>query len=185
MLAVLMIISGVFLRLVPHVPNFAPISATALFGGAYLNKRSVLIVPLAAMVISNYLLLYINPFGNPMVDISHIQPITHMFHPTTLYVWGSFTITGLFGIWLKNNKKPSNIVAASLVASLQFFLITNFGVWAGGMYSRGIDGLFQSYIMGLPFFKWTLLGDLFYTGVFFASFEIASKVVKQPILKLF
>ncbi len=177
-----MIIGGVLLRLMPHIANFAPISATALFGGANLNKRFAILIPLIAMAISDYLLLYINPFGNPMIDFSHIQPITAMFHSTTLYVWGSFAISGLIGNWLKKHKKPSYIVAASFLASIQFFIITNYGVWAGGMYNRGSDGLMESYIMGLPFFKWTLLGDLFYTGVFFSSYELALRMGKKTYL---
>lgn len=179
MLALFMIVGGVLLRLTPHLANFAPISATALFSGAYLSKRFAILVPLIAIAISDYLLLYVNPFGKPLVDFSQIKPVTAMFHATTLYVWGSFVISGLIGIWLKNHKKPSYIVAGSFLASLQFFLITNFGVWAGGMYSRGLDGLLQSYIMGLPFFKWTLLGDLFYTGVFFGSYELALRTNKR------
>lgn len=182
MLAVFMIIGGVLLRLTPHVANFAPISATAIFGGANLNKRFAILVPLIAMAVSDYLLLYVSPFGNPMVDFSHIQPITAMFHSTTLYVWGSFVISGLIGIWLKSHKKPSYIIAASLLASIQFFVITNFGVWAGGMYSRGLDGLMESYIMGLPFFKWTLMGDLFYTGVFFGVYELAIRTAHKSNL---
>ncbi len=173
MLAFFMILGGVFLRLTPHIANFAPISATALFGGAYLNKRFALLVPLAAMAISDYLLLYINPFGNPVVNFSHVQPISAMFHSTTLYVWGSFIISGLIGIWLKKRIKPSNVIAASFLTSIQFFVITNFGVWVTGMYSRGLDGLAQSYMMGIPFFRWTLMGDLFYTGVFFGAYELA------------
>ncbi len=182
MLALLMIVGGIFLRLTPHIANFAPISAAALFGGAYLNKRFAILVPLVAMAISDYLLLYVNPFASPMVDFTHVQPITAMFHTTTVYVWGSFTLSGLIGIWLKNRTKPSNIIGASFLASLQFFLITNFGVWAGGMYSRGPDGLFQSYIMGLPFFRWTLLGDLFYVGVFFGAYELANRIARKEKL---
>lgn len=180
MLAMVMILGGILLRLTPHIPNFAPISAVAIFGGANLNKRFAIWVPLIAMAISDYLLLYVNPYGNPVFDISSIQPIKAMFHSTTLYVWGSFIISGLIGIWLKGHKKkPSNIVGASFLASLQFFLITNFGVWAGGMYSRDLGGLLESYIMGLPFFKWTLLGDLFYTGVFFGTYELAVRLTRK------
>ena len=173
MLAILMIIGGVLLRLTPHMPNFAPIAATALFGGAYLSKRFALLVPLVAMAISDYLLLYIHPFQSPMVDFGHVYPITALFHATTVYVWGSFVVSGLIGMWLKKHKKPVFILSACLLGSIQFFLITNLGVWAGGMYSRGIDGLLQSYLMGLPFFRWTVLGDLFYTGVFFGAYEFA------------
>lgn len=181
MLAVLMIFGGVILRLAPHVPNFAPITATALFGGAYLNKRFAIFVPLIAIAISDYLLLYFNPYGNPMFDFSKIHPLTAMFHSTTLYVWGSFIISGLIGIWLRTRKKPQYIIGATFAASLQFFLITNFGVWAGGMYSRGLDGLLQSYIMGLPFFKWTILGDFFYTGAFFMIYEFVAKFVSKKL----
>ncbi len=179
MLAVLMIIGGVLLRLVPHMPNFAPIAATALFGGAYLNKRFAILVPLLAIAISDYLLLYINPFGNPVFDLSTIHPLSAMFHDTTVFVWGSIMVAGLIGMFLKNRKKPSNVLASSIANSVQFFLITNFGVWAMGAYSRGLDGLMTSYIMGLPFFRWTFLGDLFYTFVFFGAYELAYFVAKK------
>lgn len=170
-MTILMIIGAVLLRLVPHLPNFAPITALALFGGTNLGKRFAIFVPFSVIALSDYLLLYINPFGG--LDFSRIHPITGMFHSTTIYVWGSFVISGLIGIWLQKHKRPAFVIVASLLASLQFFLLTNFGVWAGGMYSRGMDGLMQSYIMGLPFFRWTLLGDLFYTVMFFGTFELA------------
>jgi len=173
MLALLMIVGGVLLRLTPHIPNFAPIAATALFGGAYLNKRFAIAVPLIAMAISDYLLLYIHPFQSPYADFSHVYPITAMLSTTTPFIWGSFVISGLLGMWVKNHKKPVYILGACLVGSIQFFLITNFAVWEGGMYARGLDGLMQSYIMGIPFFRWTVLGDLFYTGVFFGAYELA------------
>lgn len=179
MLAILMIVGGIVLRLSPHIANFAPISATALFGGTYLNKRFAVLVPLIAIIISDYLLLYVNPFGNPIINFSRIQPLSAMFHSTTLYVWGSFIISGLIGIWIKNHKSPSNIILGSFLASVQFFLITNYGVWSGGMYSREFDGLIESYIMGLPFFKWTFIGDLFYTSVFFGSYELAASTNKR------
>src|SRR3989338_11352794 len=135
-----MILGGVLLRLIPHIPNFAPITGMALFGGVYLNKKYALIVPLLTMLVSDYFI---------------------GFHATMPYVYASFLISGLIGLWLKKRRKPSNIILGSFLASLQFFLITNFGVWMGGAYSRGLDGLMQSYIMGLPFFQWTLMGDLF------------------------
>ncbi|MBI3485420.1 hypothetical protein HY025_00585, partial [Candidatus Daviesbacteria bacterium] len=141
-------------------------------------------IPLITLVISDYLLLYINPFGNPSLNFTQLQPISSMFNSTTLYVWGSFAISSLIGIWLKQHQKPSLIVAASFLASIQFFLITNFGVWASGMYSHDLSGLLESYLMGLPFFKWTLLGDLFYAGVFFGSYKLAINIAKRAKLNL-
>ena len=44
------ILSASVMRLVPHPPNVTPIAAMALFGGVHFaNKRTALLVPLAAM----------------------------------------------------------------------------------------------------------------------------------------
>jgi len=174
MLAVLMIIGGVLLRLTPHIPNFAPIAATALFGGTYLSKRFALVVPLIAMAISDYLLLYIHPFQSPYVDFSHVYPITALFYPSTFAVWGSFILVACIGMWLKNHKNVKNIIFGSLMSSVLFFLITNFGFWlTNDMYPKTFNGQIEAYIMALPFFRWTVMGDLFYTGVFFGAYELA------------
>lgn len=52
------------------------------------------------------------------------------------------------------------------------------------MYERGLNGLIESYAMGLPFFRWTLLGDLFYTVVFFGTYELAIRVNKKSRLEI-
>ncbi len=189
MLAIYIIILGVLLRIVPHAPNFAPIAATALFGGAYLKRRYAIILPLITMLVSDYLLLYFHPFGpGPLASFNHIYSPTVLFGWSNIYVLGSFVLIGGIGMWLKNHKNARNVIGASLVSSVLFFLITNFGVWAGGMYDRNISGLATSYIMGIPFFRNTLAGDLFYTGAFFGSYELVKVILarKSPaLLKLF
>lgn len=181
MIEITTIVGGVLLRLIPHLPNFSSVNATALFGGSHLKKRYSLIVPLIVMALSDYLLLYINPFRNPAVDFSRLQPISAMFHPTTLYVWGSFLLSGLIGRLLVRNRNIVRIGAASLASSVQFFLITNFGVFTGGYYGSGLRGLMATYYSGLPFFRWTVLGDLFYTAVLFGSFALAKKLEGKTI----
>ncbi len=180
MLVLFMIIGAILLRLVPHMPNFAPIAALGLFGGTYLNKKYAIILPLVAMAISDYLLLYIHPFQSPMIDVSHLYPLTALFHASTFAVWGSLSLSVLIGMWLKNHKNIQNVIFGSLFSSVLFFLITNFGFWlASGLYPKTIDGQITAYIMALPFFKWTLLGDLFYTGVFFGAYELALKAAHR------
>lgn len=177
---VLIIFVAAILRLVPHIPNFAPITAMALFGGVYLNKKYALVVPLLAMIISDYLLLYINPFSQHPFNFSHLYPPQALWYGNTLLaVYGGFLISGLIGLWLKKHKTVKNIFFASLAASLQFFLITNAAVWLGGMYDRSILGLWESYVAGIPFFRYTLMGDLFYTGVFFGGYEFVIRLVKS------
>ena len=159
----LVILMAVILRLLPHLPNVAPIAAMALFGGAYLNKKYALVIPLVALFLSDIFL---------------------GFYQGMIFVYGSFLLTGLIGLWLKNHKSFLNIILASLTSSVLFFLITNFGVWFTGiMYPKSFSGLMESYLMGLPFFRNTLLGDLGYVGLFFGSYELVRILVKQSALK--
>ncbi len=154
-MAFFFILAAAVLRLVPHLPNFVPIAALALFGGAYLNKKFALIVPLLAMLASDIFLGFYNPW-------------------IMLSVYGSFVLIGLVGLWLKNHKTIANVVGASLFGSIIFFLATNFAVWAvpHSFYPRTLQGLMESFIMGLPFFRNTLLGDLFYVTMMFGLYEL-------------
>lgn len=176
-LPLIIIFTAALLRLVPHLPNFAPIGAMALFGGTYLSKKYSVPAIIATLLLSDYLLLYVNPFIPNWIDFKTLYSPTALIHSTTPFVYGSFLLNVLIGWFIAKRKSAPTVVGASLVASIQFFLVTNFGVWAMGAYSRGIDGLIQSYIMGLPFFKYTIMGDLFYTALFFGSYEIAASII--------
>jgi hypothetical protein len=161
---------GVAGRLVPHMPNFAPVTATALFCGAYMTRRQSFFALAAVLLASDYLLLYIKPYGGTSFD--HFYAPWQLWHSTLPFIYGSFAISGLIGWWVKSRDASGYVVAAALVCSVQFFLISNAGVWAAGMHDRGLAGLMQSYTMALPFFRGTALGDLFYTSVFFGGFEL-------------
>ncbi|HEX5368697.1 MAG TPA: DUF6580 family putative transport protein [Dehalococcoidia bacterium] len=165
----LLIVVGVVARLVPHIPNFAPVTATALFCGVYMNRRLSLVAPALVMALSDYMILYINPYGH--TSFSHFYAPWLLWHSALPFVYLSFGVSALVGWYTKSHRSGGVVVAAALLCSLQFFLITNAAVWIDGMYSRGIDGLYQSYVAALPFFRGTALGDLFYTCVFFGLAE--------------
>lgn len=162
-------------RLLPHMPNFAPITAMALFGAVYLSGRYAFIIPLTAMLISDYLLLYVSPFSSAMFNFSQIYSPLSLFHSTLPVVYGSFLISGMVGLWLKNHKTPVYIVLAAAFCSIQFFLLSNGAAWMAGMYDRSIIGLWEAYVAGIPFFQGTLLGDFFYTTLLFGAYELALK----------
>lgn len=149
------ILLAVVARLVPHPPNFAPIGGLALFSGSHFKKKIALLIPLAAMLISDVFL---------------------GFHNTMIYVYASFFLAVLIGRLIKNNRWRS-LALASLTSSVLFFLITNFGVWLSySMYPKTLAGLFQSYLMGLPFFRNTILSDFFYTFSFFYGYQFLSNL---------
>lgn len=156
------ILFAVILRLLPHPPNVAPITALALFGGVYLNKKYALIIPLIALLISD---MFIG------------------FHDTMIFVYGSFLISGLIGHYLKNHRNILHIATGTVLSSLLFFLITNLGVWiVGSMYPKTVSGLMQSYYMGIPFYRNTLIGDILYTGLFFAGYELLRGYLMRMIV---
>lgn len=150
----LFILIGVLARILPHPANFTPITAIALFGGAYLTKRQSYVIPVLIMFLSDLVI----GFDSYNMRIS---------------VYGSILIGVLLGSWVKKNKSSLTIIKASLIASTIFFIITNFTVWAfGTMYTKNITGLINAYLYAIPFFKNTLLGDLFYSGIFFGGYEL-------------
>jgi len=126
----------------------------ALFGGAHMEKREALILPLAAMVISDLL-----------IGFDSI--------PMRMTVYGSFLAIVFIGSLLKKSAKAPNVASASLASSLLFFLTTNFAVWAqGNMYPKTAEGLASAYYYAIPFFRNTILGDLFFTGLFFGAYYL-------------
>jgi hypothetical protein len=159
--AVIFILIGAGLRIIPHSPNFAPIGGLALFGGAYFSKKTALILPLAAMVISDVFIGY--------------YEAGLMF-----FVYASFLIYAVLGFWLKKNKKWQTIGGSAILGAILFFLTTNFAVWAfTPWYAKTFSGVIQCYLMALPFFRNTLLGDLFFTAVFFGAYETAKLLIKK------
>jgi hypothetical protein len=156
----IIVLAAALSRLIPHPVNFAPIAAMALAGGVYLDKRSAMIIPLAALIISD---LFIG------------------FHNTILFVYGSFALIGLMGLWLKSHKKPLPVLCTALSSSIIFFVITNFGVWltgGGWFYPKTWQGLVECYTLAIPFLRNTIAGDLVYTVVLFGLFETAEYILR-------
>jgi len=153
MIIALIILVAAAIRLIPHYPNFTPIAGMALLGGSYFsNKKTAFIIPFVAMFLSDII------FG---------------FHSTMWAVYLSFALIVMIGFSLRQSKKIYNIFLASVSASVLFFVITNFAVWiSGGIYPMSSSGLIECYIAAIPFFHYTLLGDLFYSGIFFGIFEL-------------
>lgn len=150
LLAVLAIVG----RLLPHPPNFTPVGSAAMFGGAKIGRPWNYLLPVGIMLLTDIFL---------------------GFHRTMPYVYASFIAI----VWLGEkflSKKPSlgRVASFSLLGSLLFFFVTNFGVWIqGDMYALTTAGLIRCYVMALPFLKMTLAGDLIYSLGFFGLYALA------------
>jgi hypothetical protein len=151
---VTMIMAAAASRLIPHPPNFTPIAAIALFGGAqFANKRAAFLVPLAGMFLSDLV------FG---------------FYAITPVVYGSFALTVCLGFWVRQNRSGQRIALAVVASAILFFVLTNFGVWAmGNLYPKTTAGLVDCYVAAIPFFRNMLLGNAFYSALFFGGLALA------------
>lgn len=150
------------IRLADILPyNFTPIAAIALFGGAMFSSRSLaFVIPLAIMFISD---LFIG------------------FHDLMWAVYAGFLAIVLIGQVVRKRPNILTGLAGALVGSVLFFLITNAAVWYGSPhYAQTFGGLLNSYALGLPFFRGTLMGDLLFTGAFFGIYELAK--LRFPVL---
>jgi len=166
------------LRLAPHPWNFTPVGAIALFSGAMVrDRRLAFLFPVLVMFATDAII---------------------GFNKLSALVYASFVLSVLIGRAVvgprfsasQRAKRESQsdsarnvktralprIAAATFLGSLQFFLITNFGVWAFlGSYPRTSAGLAACYLAGVPLFWNTLAGDAVYTTLLFGAFFLAER----------
>lgn len=172
-LACIILIAGLS-RLLPHPPNFTPIGAMALFGGAYFaNRRTALLVPMLALWLSDLIL---------MNGVYAYQENFVFFYGGFYWVYGTFILIVLMGSMIKK-VRPFQVLTASLSASILFYVISNFGVWLGSsMYPQTLTGLLSCYVAGIPFFGNTIAGDFLFSSLMFGCLEMAK--YKFPLLSL-
>jgi hypothetical protein len=173
---ILMIVLAALSRLLPHPPNFSPVEAMALFGGAYFAKRWMgIVVPLVAMLLSDIALGLIN--GG-----LYLQHFTSL---SFLLVYACIALSSVMGFGMRGKVNALRVMGYSLAGSVVFFVVTNFGVYLTATSMPGsaacIAGVIPCYISAIPFFKWTVLGTLFYSVLMFGGFALLR--IKLPNLQ--
>ena len=144
------IILAVLSRLVPHPPNFAPITGISLFSSKKINNKLFgVFLPIIPLFISDL-----------FIGISFIN----------IFVYLSFIIIHFLG-----SISPKIDVKTVFLSSVIFFILTNLGVWYLG-YPKNIEGLITCFTLAVPFFVNTILGDLFYSFILFRSYKAAEKI---------
>jgi hypothetical protein len=161
-----LILLAILTRLIPHAPNFTAMSAVALFGSAYYDKKIMaFLVPLTAVFISDLKL------GGLYKGVE--------------WVYASYIVIALLGFLLRNKVTMTRVLILSVISSLSIYIISDFGVWLGTIYPHNWQGFTACYIAAIPFLRNWLLGDLFYGGLLFGIFYLAQlkfpKLLKQRI----
>lgn len=158
------------LRLV-QTYNFNPIGGISLFAGNKIQGPVSWFLPLIIMLVTD--LILIGPLKQKGFD---------SFSLMTGMVYLSFLIYVAIGKYLMAGGKIANLALGSILGSTQFFLITNFAVWAGAegvIFTRDFAGLLKCYVDGIPFFGNSLASDLMYTGAIFGIHSLLLKITSK------
>ncbi|MBM3283954.1 hypothetical protein FJY90_06990 [Candidatus Gottesmanbacteria bacterium] len=159
--AAFIIILGIIFRTVWHLgPNIEFVTAATLLAASYLGRKWAIIVPLSIMIITDFLI------GNTNIYI---------------FTWSAYAAIGIgayYNLKFKILNLKYKIITAAvmgILASLWFYLWTNFGVWltdSWGMYPKTLTGLFDAYILGLPFLRLNLISTLVFVPLSFTIVEV-------------
>lgn len=161
-LIALLVVLGLAARLLPHPPNFVPIAAIALFAGFLFGGRLLAVaIPLSAMVIGD---LWIGAYD----------------YRVMLVVYAALALPVVMARVLGGRLNPVRLIPTVLVSSLVFFATTNFAVWYfGSLYSHNLAGLIECYVAALPFFRFTLMGDVLWSALLFGGYALSQVSVRS------
>lgn len=156
MAAYLLVVLAVLSRVIPHPwMNFTAVGAGLLYFGARRPLREMA-VPLLALIGTDYYLTTV---------FYH-----YAFHTSAyLVTWAWYAAVVVLGrILLSRQISVTRVLAAPVLASTSFFLISNYAVWIGSlMYPHTFAGLTACYAAALPFYRNDLLSTTLITGLIF------------------
>ncbi|MGB9639186.1 MAG: DUF6580 family putative transport protein [bacterium] len=164
---VFIIFLGIFYRLIPHPPNFSPLYSISVFSS---------ILPIE---LNNKYAKYIS-FLIP-IFILFITDLILSVHKTMIFNYFAFLSISLFSYFIFNKynnfSRQITGVILSLISSIWFFIVSNFGVWLlSNMYSKDIQGLLTCYINALPFLGNSLISSIIFSIIIFYSYELIINV---------
>lgn len=173
-----LVVGGAWLRVAfRDLPNFAPVAALALFSGYFFRHRRMAVgVPLLVMGISD---LWLGGYD--------LRVMATVYSMLAVPVFARDVLRAVFqlapGRWSRAMAAVGGLVGCSLLSSVLFFLVTNFAVWCCyDYYATDSAGLVNCYVRALPFFRYTLAGDLCFSTLLFGAYSLAvtSSLVSTP-----
>ena len=135
---------GIFLalaisRFVPHPPNFTSLIALSFYIPVFFGRKYI-----------------------PAIIISFaITDLIIGLHAVTFFTWGSVLLIGLISNYF--SKTLLKRLSGALFGAVIFFVLTNFGVWASGMYGYTLNGIITCYTLAIPFFAYSAISTILFS----------------------
>ena len=163
----IIILLAAFTRIMPHPPNFSPMAAIGLFGAAHFAKKwQAFFIPLIGIWVSD---LVINNYVYSSSSSNFVWFYSGFYWQYISYILIIFAGLFIFNRGISLTKMFGGMISSSGI----FFLVSNFGVWAGGtMYPKNFGGLITCYAAGVPFIHNTIISDVLFTTVLFGTYYL-------------
>ena len=152
------------------IPNFAPVAAVALFSGFVFRSMAwALAVPLCVMMISDRIIGGYETTVMMTVYGSLLAPVfmRGILRRKVQLDGSRSTVAAVLGL-----------VSCAIGASVLFFVTTNFAVWAT-WYKATPELFIPCYVQAIPFFRYTLLGDLSFATILFGGYALCVHVLGE------
>jgi hypothetical protein len=171
MTAYLVLLFAVLSRVLPHAFHTTSVGFTAVGGGLlYFGARrgrwETALAVLALMATDVYLTVYAYGFA---------------FHADAyLATWVWYAAICLLGHQMLAGKFSAlKVGGAVLASSTSFFVISNFMVWIGGMYSHTLAGLVACYVAAIPFYANDAMSTAMTAGALFGLPALAASIAES------
>ncbi|HWA17863.1 MAG TPA: DUF6580 family putative transport protein [Devosia sp.] len=156
-LALILIVLGAASRLLHLPPNIAAVTGVTLLAGyALRNIWLALLVPIGAMALADIVLGW---------------------YPGMLATYAGMAA----GVFIARGLLPTfgvfRLIGATLLASIAFFVLSNFGTWLEGWYGYSWEGLVACYIAAIPFWQNSLIADFTSTALAFSLYLLVKPVL--------
>ena len=147
----------IFSRFITVIPNFTPLISLILFIPLVLkDKRLAMTLIVIAQLLSDFFI---------------------GFYDTMIFVYGTYLLIAFLAFKYMIGINFYKVLSSSVVASIIFYITTNFGVWyAMDLYPATTSGLISCYIAGIPFLKSMTLSTVIFSTTLFVLFKVVKKL---------
>ena len=151
-------------HLIPHPFGVSSVGATALYAGAYGDKRYSWAIPLIPLLI-----------GNAIFGFYDFRVLA--------FVYAGFALSTFAGRFLlRRGRNYLRYAWAVAIGAIIFFLVSNFAIWLVGMYPPTVARLVQCYVNGLPYLGQAAIADAAYCFVLFGLHTWLERRRPEPVI---
>ena len=171
LLPYILILAVAVLRLtVSHPYNFVPVFACLLLFGACRPSREFATPLLALIGIDIFLTTHRYGYA-----LTGGHAVTWIWYLGAMFLGAAM---------LGNSISPRRVLGSSLIASISFFVVSNFTVWAEwGMYQKTLSGLGACYIAALPFFRNSIVSEAIFSVLIFTLAYVSENYMPAPRMR--